>query len=141
MIIGGSTSDGTPAPMTTLRTVMCWLFGLLFVAAGVNHVVNPDFYVRIMPPYLPWHRSLVYISGVAEAGLGALLLVPRFRSVGAWSLIALLVAVWPANIHMAMHPDLFPTFPPAALWGRVAFQGVIIAWAYWFTGRPDRRRV
>lgn len=127
--------------MTTLRTVMCLLFGLLFIAAGVNHFVRPDFYVAIMPPYLPWHRTLVYLSGVAEAGLGALLLAPRFRSAAAWGLIALLVALLPANVHMALNPQLFPMFPPAALWGRVLFQGVLVAWAYWFTGRADRPNV
>ena len=125
-------------PMTPFRTAMCWLFGLLFVAAGVAHFVRPDFYVRIMPPYLPWHRPLVYASGVAEIGLGALLLVPRFRSRAAWGLIALLVAVLPANVHMAVTPHLFPQFPPAALWGRLALQGVFVAWAYWFTSRSGR---
>ena len=121
--------------MTRLRLVMCWLLGLLFVAAGVNHVVMPDFYVRIMPPYLPWHLELVYLSGVAEVALGALLLVPRSRSVAAWGLIALLVAVFPANVHMAANPNQFPEYPSAFLVARLPLQGLFIAWAYWFTRR------
>ena len=56
--------------MRTLKLVMTWLMGVLFVLAGVNHFFNTDFYVRIMPPYLPWPRELVYLSGVFEAALG-----------------------------------------------------------------------
>ena len=66
--------------MIVLRTAMKWLFGLLFMAAGTNHFINPDFYVSIMPPYLSWQLTLVYASGVAEVVLGALLLVPRFQA-------------------------------------------------------------
>ena len=97
---------------TLLRIVLTWLFGLLFAAAGLNHFVNTDFYVGIMPPQLPWHRELVYISGAIEVLLGVLLLMPRYRRIAAWGLVALLVAVFPANLHMALHPDLFPAFSP-----------------------------
>ena len=90
-----------------------------------------------MPPYLPWHRSLVLISGVAEIVLGAGLLSPRLQAVAAWGLIALLVAVFPANLHMAFNPNLFPEFSPAMLWIRLPLQGVLIAWAYWFTGNAS----
>ena len=127
--------------MTMLRTMMRWLLGLLFVTAGVLHFLFADYYVRIMPPYLPWHLALVYVSGVAEASLGVLLLVPLFQAVAAWGLIALLIAVFPANVHMALHPDLFPQYEPAMLWGRLPLQGVLIAWAYWFTGRIVWRRL
>jgi len=119
--------------MTAGRAMLKWLLGLLFVAAGVNHFLNTDFYVGIMPPYLPWHLALVYLSGVAEAALGVLLLVPRFQAAAAWGLVALLIAVFPANIHMAVNSQLFPTFHPAALWGRLPLQVVLIAWAYRFT--------
>ena len=105
---------------------MTWLFGLAFVAAGANHFWNPDPYVAIMPPYLPWPLLLVYLSGAAELLLGALLLVPRFRFRAAWGLVALLVAVFPANLHMAFNPELFPTIPPLALWLRLPFQAVLI---------------
>jgi uncharacterized membrane protein len=124
--------------MSVMHLVMKWLLGLLFAAAGVNHFVNTAFYVRIMPPYLPWHRELVYVSGVAEVALGVLLLVPGCQTIAAWGLVALLVAVFPANLHMALNPELFPTFSPAVLRGRAALQVPLIAWAWWFTV-GDRR--
>lgn len=116
---------------------MKYLFGLGFVLAGLYHLINPAFYLRIMPPFLPWHLFLIYLSGFFETALGALLLVPKYTRLAAWGLIALLVAVFPANIHMALNPQLFPDILPAALWLRLPLQAVFIAWAYWFTG--DRR--
>ncbi len=116
-----------------LRAAMKWLLGLLFVAAGANHFANPEFYIRIMPPYLPRHALLVDLSGVAEIALGLLLLVPRCQAFAAWGLIALLVAVFPANLHMALNPGAFPEIPPAVLWVRLPLQAVLIAWAFWFT--------
>lgn len=114
---------------------MKWLLGLLFVVAGVNHFVQPGFYVSIMPPYLPWHLALVYLSGIAETVLGTLLLVPRFQGAAAWGLVGLLIAVFPANVHMAVHADLFPSLHPAMLWVRLPLQAVLIAWAYLYTRR------
>ena len=115
------------------KLAMKWLFGVLFVLAGLNHFRNPQFYVRIMPPYLPWHLELVYLSGAAEVALGVLLLVPRYSRLAAWGLIALLVAVFPANLHMAMNTADYPSISPALLWARLPVQGLLIAWAYWFT--------
>jgi uncharacterized membrane protein len=119
--------------MQRLELVMRWLLGLLFVLAGANHFRVPEFYVRIMPPYLPWPWELVAVSGVCEMVLGALVLVPRYSAPAAWGLIALLVAVFPANCHMALNTDLYPHFSPILLWARLPLQGVLIAWAYWFT--------
>ena len=116
-----------------LKTALKWLLGVLFVAAGVLHFVRPDFYLKIMPPYLPWHYELVLISGAFEIIGGIGLLIPRFTVAAAWGLIALLFAVFPANLHMALHAEQYPDFSPAALWGRLPLQGVLIAWAYWFT--------
>lgn len=112
-----------------------WALGLAFIAAGVNHFVNPAFYVAVMPPYLPWHAALVAASGVAEVVLGLLVLVPRVAPAAGWGLVALLVAVFPANVHMAMNPDLFPRFPPWLLVARLPLQGVFVWWAYRWT-RP-----
>ena len=119
--------------MNAIRTVMKWILGLLFAAAGINHFLMPETYVAIMPPYLPWPLTLVCLSGAAEALLGILLLIPKFQSRAAWGLIALLIAVFPANLHMALKPDEFPDIPPVALWIRLPLQAVLIAWAYWFT--------
>jgi uncharacterized membrane protein len=79
---------------------------------------------------------LVYLSGAFEIVLGAALLVPRCRRMAAWGLIALLVAVFPANIHMAVNPELFPAYRPVMLWARLPLQMVFVIWAYWYT-RPD----
>ena len=125
--------------MSTKKLVLKYLLGGLFVLSGVYHFVNPTPYLRIMPPYLPWHLPLVYLSGLCEAALGALLLVPRFTRAAAWGLVALLVAVFPANVYMATRPELFPDIPRAALWLRLTLQAVLVAWAYWYT-RPRAAR-
>jgi uncharacterized membrane protein len=119
--------------MLRFKFVTRYLLGTLFVAAGINHFVNTAMYVSIMPPYLPWHLELVYISGVAEMGLGFLLLFNRFAVVASWGLIALCVAVLPANVHMAMHAELYPSLPASGLWLRLPAQGLLIAWAWWYT--------
>jgi uncharacterized membrane protein len=116
-----------------LKTALRWLFGLVFILAGLNHFRDPAFYVNIMPPYLPWHGELVAISGVAEVVLGVMMLFRRWAALAGWGLIALLVAVFPANLHMAMHPELYPSIPPVVLWLRLPLQGVLIAWAYFYT--------
>ena len=119
--------------MRRFKALTRYLLGVLFIAAGVNHFVMTDFYVRIMPPYLPWHLQLVYVSGLAEAGLGFLLLFRRCAVWAGWGLIGLCVAVFPANLHMAMHPDLFPQFSELGLWVRLPLQAVLIGWAYSYT--------
>lgn len=121
--------------MTRTKEVLKWVFGILFALAGANHFAHTDFYVGIMPPYLPWHTALVYVSGLCEMALGVMLLFRRSERLAAWGMIALIVAVTPANVQMAIHPELYPGYSPAALWVRLALQAVLIAWAYWFT-RP-----
>ena len=107
----------------------------LFIVAGANHFLNTPFYMSIMPPYVPWHRPLVYLSGIVEVGLGALLLLRRWARLAAWGLIATLIAVFPANVHMALNAELYPAIPASLLWLRLPLQGVLLAWAYWHT-RP-----
>jgi uncharacterized membrane protein len=119
--------------MHKLALVMLWVLGIFFVLAGSFHFLRPGVYVKIMPPYLPWPRQLVYLSGIAEVALGVLVLIPRYRVPAAWGLIALLLAVFPANLHMALHPELFRKISPVALWLRLPLQGVLIAWVYWYT--------
>lgn len=104
------------------------LCGPVFIAAGINHFVMPRAYEAIMPDYLPVHRELVAASGVAEIAGGAALLHPRTRRLGAWWLLATLVAVFPANLHMALHPERYPKIPRAALYARLPFQLVFAAW-------------
>lgn len=137
----GQKSGTDEKTVTTFKTATRFLFGAFFIAAGVNHFINPGFYTRMMPAYLPWHAELVAISGVAEVVLGAMLLVPRFQVVAGWGLIALLFAVFPANVNMTMHPELYPTISQTALWLRLPFQALLIAWAYWYTKRSQRSAV
>jgi len=121
-----------------LKTALRWLFGILFVLAGLNHFRSAGFYINMMPPYLPWHRELVTISGVAEIFLGAMLLFRRWTSLAGWGLIALLIAVFPANLHMALNPRLYPSISPVLLWIRLPLQGLLIAWAYRYARRSSK---
>ncbi|PSQ51249.1 MAG: hypothetical protein BRD28_05780 [Bacteroidetes bacterium QH_10_64_37] len=108
-----------------------YLIALIFGAAGTAHFVWPAAFARIVPPYLPAPRTLVYVSGVAEL-LGALgLLVPRLRVYAGWGLILLLLAVFPANVHMALHPADFGRIPGWALSLRLPLQFVLVGWIYW----------
>lgn len=122
--------------MQRLKAVTRYLLGACFIVAGLNHFASTDFYLSIMPPYLPWHLPLVYLSGIAEIGLGALLLFRRCSVIAAWGLIALLAAVFPANLHMALNAELYPQFSVIALWLRLPLQGVLVGWAYWYTRDP-----
>ena len=108
------------------------LLGVTFITAGALHFVRPRMYEAIMPRYLPAHRELVLASGIAEIAGGAGVLHPRTRRLAGWWLIATLVAIFPANVEMAVHSERFKGFPPAALWARLPVQGVLIAWA-WLT--------
>jgi len=113
------------------------LFGLaaFFINAGVNHFVNPDFYLSIMPPAFPLHPEAVYISGFFEVLGGVCVLIPRLRKIAGWGLVALLVAVYPANIYMAITPEAFPDIHVALLYVRLAFQFLFFYWAFSVT-RP-----
>ena len=119
--------------MRITKTILKWLLAIGFVLAGINHFLSPDFYLKMMPPVLPWHLFLIYLSGFFEIALGVLLLIPKYTHFAAWGLIALLIAVFPANIYMAMNPQLFSEFSPVALYLRLPVQFVLIMWAYWFT--------
>ena len=105
------------------------LCGPFFVVAGALHFVRPRVYASIIPDYLPAHRELVYASGVAEALGGALLLHPRTRGLAARLLVATLVAIFPANVWMAQHPERYRVpGGRAALIARLPLQALFIAW-------------
>ncbi len=114
------------------------LVGLGFIAAGTLHFVSPGTYMRIMPSYLPLHREIVLASGAAEIAGGAGVLVPAARGVARWWLIALLVAVFPANVEMALHPDRFRGIPPLLLWLRLPLQAAFIGLVLRATRSPAR---
>ena len=107
------------------------LLSLLFIAGGLNHFVSPGVYLKIMPDYLPWPLALVYVSGFFEVLGGGGLAIPQLRRAAGWGLIALLVAVFPANVDMLINADQFPAIPVWALVARLPLQGVLIAWVWW----------
>ena len=116
-----------------LRSVFTVLLVIFWVAAGVNHFLNPAFYVQIMPDYLPAHLQLVYLSGIAEILGGLGVAVPQLRRYAGWFLLVVLLAVFPANIHMAVHEVQVgdTTLPVWALWARLPFQFLFAAWVAW----------
>lgn len=109
-----------------------YIQALVYVAAGINHFIRPRMYLMLMPPYLPAHQLLVDLSGIAEVVLGLCLLLPATRAWAAWGLILLLIAIFPANVHMAMS-DQFARIPDWIRWGRLLLQGLLIWWAYQYT--------
>jgi uncharacterized membrane protein len=119
------------------KTVLRWVLTVFMTVAGVNHFVSPSAYAAIMPAALPAHLALVYISGVAEILGGLGLILPATRRLAAWGLVALLIAIFPANVNMAVnHLPLGDAPAPAwLLWARLPLQAVLVAWAWWFT-RP-----
>lgn len=102
------------------------LTGATFLATGLLHFLKPRVYESIMPDYLPAHRELVLVSGAAEMAGGAGLLADRTLRPAGWWLIATLVAVFPANVHMALHPERYRRIPPWALWLRLPLQLVFV---------------
>jgi len=99
-----------------------------FITAGAFHFVRPEFYLKIIPLYVPYPLQMVYLSGLFEILFGALILFPKTRRLAMWGLILLLLAVLPANVHMALHPEIFPVIPPWIYWARLPFQAVLIGW-------------
>lgn len=120
--------------MQPLKTISKTLLAIFMIGAGIMHFLNPAFFLNIMPPYLPFHKELVLLSGVCESLLGILLLVPAYSRWAAWGIVALLIAVFPANLHVFQHQELIPA-PPLVHLIRLPLQGIFILWAYWYT-RP-----
>jgi len=118
------------------------LLVLLYVAAGINHFVHPQFYIQIMPPYLPAAAALVAISGVVEIVLGLLLLPVRTRRWAAYGIALMLVAFLPVHIYMLQpsYRELHPGITPLLAWLRLLLQPVLILWVLTQT-RPPKRSV
>jgi len=117
-----------------------FLAAAFYLLAGVNHFISPGPYLKIMPPYLPWHLPLVYLSGVAEIAGGIGLLIPQLRRAAAWGLILLLIAVFPANVYMAT-AQIQMTAKPAPewlAWARLPVQALLIWWLVWCALGSDR---
>jgi uncharacterized membrane protein len=119
--------------MSKVKQVSMYLMGILYVLAGLNHFIAPEFYLKIMPPYMGWHKELVFVSGLIEIGLGALLFLPQYRKIAAWGIILLLVAVFPANIYLAQTDGAALGVSALAAWVRLPIQLLLILWAWWYT--------
>lgn len=115
---------------TRKQAVSRAFLGIVFVLAGINHFRVPTLYESMIPPYLPWPAALNAISGAAEILGGIGVLIPMLRRPAAWGLIALLIAVFPANLHMALHGLPGKDISPWILWLRLPFQALFIYWVY-----------
>ena len=127
--------------LARFKRPLLYLMGPLYVIAGILHFIVPELYAQIIPPFLPAPLALVYLSGVAEIAVGIGVLIPRTRRYAAWATIALLIAIFPANVYMATSMVVVDGIgggdpSPLIRWGRLPLQGMLILWAYWYTD-PD----
>lgn len=126
--------------MTIIKRISLVVMAVFYIVAGLNHFRMPALYLRIIPPQLPYPELLNWLSGGAEVLLGVLLLLPTLSRRAAWGVIALLIAVFPANVYQFLANGAGMDVPRWALLARLPLQGVLIAWAYWHT-RPTEGRV
>ena len=122
-------------PSGFLRKLSLFGISVFFIYFGIDHFINPEFYLSIMPPMFPLHLEAVYLSGLFEILGGVGVLIARTRSIAGWGLLVLLIAVYPANIYMALTPEAFPDIPLFVLYFRLALQFLFFYWAYSIT-RP-----
>lgn len=120
------------------RQILKGVFAVCMIVAGITHFTAPYTYANIVPPQLPYPVAIVYISGFFEILGGIGLLVPSVSQAAAWGLVLLLIAVYPANINMAVNHIHIDNVPDGNWFQaiRLPFQFVLIAWAYWYT-KPD----
>jgi len=116
-----------------ISSLLQWLFALIFISAGIMHFLRPEIFLKIMPLWVPRPRFMVYASGFFEILFGVLLLIPATSTLAAWGLILLLIAVFPANLHMALNSDQFSRIPTWLLYARLPLQFVLIGWAWLYT--------
>lgn len=130
------------SPSSNRKEILRGVLAVAISIVGITHFTHADQFVRIVPPQLPNPLALVYISGVFEILGGIGLIIPWISVAAAWGLIALFVAVFPANINQAIHSIPIDGIPhhPLLYWFRLPFQAVLIAWAWWYTSHPERQR-
>lgn len=123
------------------KEILRVVLSVAIIVVGITHFIKPEQYVRIVPPQLPYPTELVYISGFFEILGGIGLLIPFVSVAAAWGLIALFIAVFPANINQALNSIPIQGIPhhPWLYWVRLPFQAVLIAWAWWYTRKPDEQ--
>ena len=129
-------------PSSRLKAAALFLAAVSYVAVGVAHFTHTAFFTFIMPPWLPWHQELVWLSGFFEILGGVGLLSPQLRRISSRGLVMLLIAVYPANVHMALNPEPFIA-EGMPLWGlylRLPLQFVFIAWMWWIGSPASKER-
>ncbi|MEM7087879.1 MAG: hypothetical protein AAF489_16980 [Bacteroidota bacterium] len=116
-----------------MESILVWhqyVFGILFVAAGVTHFTKPKLYERIMPPYIPEHKTMVILTGILEMVLGFMLLNVATQSNAALGIIGLLILFFPVHIYMLQNEKASLKLPKWVLWLRILLQFALIYWAY-----------
>ncbi len=121
--------------MDRFKKMTIYFMSAGYIYIGIRHFIDPDFFLAIMPDYLPLHLEAVYLSGVFEILLGGMLLFKKYRKVAGWGLIALLIAVFPANIYLAQNEVAQQTLNISQTTAivRLPFQALFIGLAYWHT--------
>ena len=114
-----------------IKLITIYIMSYFYIQIGIKHFTDPNWFMQIMPPYLPYHLELVYLSGFFEIILGILLIFKKTRYIAGWGLILLLIAVFPANIYLAQTNGAAMGITPGIAWGRIPIQAVFIALAYW----------
>lgn len=114
-----------------IKLITIYIMSYFYIQIGVKHFTDPNWFMQIMPPYLPYHLELVYLSGFFEIILGILLIFKKTRYIAGWGLILLLIAVFPANIYLAQTNGTAMEISPEIAWGRLPIQAIFIALAYW----------
>ncbi len=132
----------TSGILRRLKRPLLYVMASLYIVAGVTHFIIPEAFAQIVPPMFPYPLALAYLSGVVEIVLGIGVLFSRTRKLAAWGLVALLIAIFPANVYMALSDvtvtgvlgrTLDPS--PTVRWGRLPVQVILVGWAWWYT-RP-----
>ena len=130
-------------PASWYRLLLLLALSLFFINVGVDHFINPDFYLNIMPDYLPFHAEAVYLSGFFEILGGIVVLIPKLRALARWGLISLLIAVFPANIYLfnsEIAQNSYGISSQDALI-RMPFQIPLIIIAYWHSKSNSSKKI
>ena len=115
------------------KSILIVISSIFYSIVGIKHFIEPDYFLSIIPPYLPFHLELVYISGFFEILFGLMILFPKYRYYGSIGLILLLIAVFPANIYLAQSKEAQEAIGASqqiVIW-RLPIQGILIWIAYW----------
>jgi uncharacterized membrane protein len=120
-----------------MRKYSLYVISFFFIAVGISHFTHTDFFMPLMPPYIPWHLEMIQLSGICEIFGGLGVLFPSTRRIAGWGLMALLVAVFPANLYTAQHPEVFEGVPTWLIYVRLPIQALLLYWVWWTVLKED----